>query len=169
MNHNAYIDKLAKVYSNFNTKPYIKLGYRKDEVLQLKEAFDLFDLQHNLFLNINYLKRQLTQMGIESKNDILDKWLSENVEGIDFQVFVELMGAKATCKTREEVKKLFFVFIGEEDENKKLTIDSFKKVANDLELNLGSNEIEDMISAVQPKERGIISFDEFYNVMMKIY
>lgn len=169
MNHNAYIDKLAKVYSNFNTKPYIKLGYRKDEVLQLKEAFDLFDLQHNLFLNINYLKRQLTQMGIESKNDILDKWLSENVEGIDFQVFVELMGAKATCKTREEVKKLFFVFIGEEDENKKLTIDSFKKVANDLELNLGSNEIEDMITAVQPKERGIISFDEFYNVMMKIY
>lgn len=169
MNHNAYIDKLAKVYSNFNTKPYLKLGYRKDEVLQLKEAFDLFDIQHNMFLNINYLKRQLTQMGIESKNDLLDKWLSENVEGIDFQVFVELMGAKATCKTREEVKKLFFVFIGEEDEDKKLTIDSFKKVANDLELNLGSNEIEDMINAVQPKERGIISFDEFYNVMMKIY
>ena len=78
------------------------------------------------------------------------------------------MGAKSNCKNVEDVKKLYFVFLGNSNIEEKLSIDNFKKVAEELELELAPNEIEEMINSINPEEPGFISFNEFYNVMMKI-
>jgi Ca2+-binding EF-hand superfamily protein len=78
------------------------------------------------------------------------------------------MGTKSNCKNIEDVKKLYYVFLGNFNIEEKLNVDNFKKVAKELELELASNEIEEMINSINPQEPGFISFDEFYNVMMKI-
>ena len=168
MNKQKELIKLKNKYPTFNIKPYLKSGLTKEEIYKLKEAFDLFDIEFNGFLTPEELKQSLNDLGIFSKNNIINKLIEDKIEKIDFNKFIEIMGAKSNCKNVEDVKKLYFVFLGNSNIEEKLSIDNFKKVAEELELELAPNEIEEMINSINPQEPGFISFDEFYNVMMKI-
>lgn len=162
-------NKLQEKYTNFNIKPYLKSGLSKAEILQLKEAFDLFDINQKGILDINELKEQLNDMGIQSKNEQIDKLIAENnLSQVDFMNFLNLLGAKVACKNKEEVKKLFFIFLNDDDITKNISLENFQKVARELNLSLAEDELEEMIRSVEPKEEGFISFEEFYNIMMKI-
>jgi Ca2+-binding EF-hand superfamily protein len=168
MNKQKELIKLKNKYPTFNIKPYLKSGLTKEEIYKLKEAFDLFDIEFNGFLTPEELKQSLNDLGIFSKNNIINKLIEDKIEKIDFNKFIEIMGAKSNCKNVEDVKKLYFVFLGNSNIEEKLSIDNFKKVAEELELELAPNEIEEMINSINPEEPGFISFNEFYNVMMKI-
>ena len=50
---------------------------------------------------------------------------------------------------------------------KKLSIEHFKIIANELELELAEGEIEEMINCIPNNEPGYINFDEFYKLMIK--
>ncbi len=168
MNKQKELIKLKNKYPTFNIKPYLKSGLTKEEIYKLKEAFDLFDIEFNGFLTPEELKQSLNDLGIFSKNNIINKLIEDKIEKIDFNKFIEIMGAKSNCKNVEDVKKLYFVFLGNSNIEEKLSIDNFKKVAEELELELAPNEIEEMINSINPEEPGFISFNEFYNVMIKI-
>ena len=168
MNKQKELIKLKNKYPTFNIKPYLKSGLTKEEIYKLKEAFDLFDIEFNGFLTPEELKQSLNDLGIFSKNNIINKLIEDKIEKIDFNKFIEIMGAKSNCKNVEDVKKLYFVFLGNSNIEEKLSIDNFKKVAEELELELAPNEIEEMINSINPEEPGFISFNEFYNIMMKI-
>ena len=108
-------------------------------------------------------------MGIQSKNEQIDKLIAENnFSQVDFMNFLNLLGAKVACKNKEEVKKLFFIFLNDDDITKNISLENFQKVARELNLSLAEDELEEMIRSVEPKEEGFISFEEFYNIMMKI-
>ena len=168
MNKQKELIKLKKQYPTFNIKPYLKSGLSKEEIYKLKEAFDLFDIEFKGFLTPEELKKSLNDLGIFSKNNIINKLIEDTIQKIDFNKFVQIMGAKSNCKNTEDVKKLYFVFLGNSNIEEKLSIDNFNKVAQELELELAPNEIEEMINSINPEEPGFISFNEFYNVMMKI-
>ena len=68
MNTKNY-QKLQDKYTSWNVKPYLKSGLSKIEILQLKEAFDLFDIEQKGIIDINDLKERLNEMGILSKNE----------------------------------------------------------------------------------------------------
>ena len=128
------INKLQEKYTNFNIKPYLKSGLSKAEILQLKEAFDLFDINQKGILDINELKEQLNDMGIQSKNEQIDKLIAEyNLSQVDFMNFLNLLGAKVACKNKEEVKKLFFIFLNDDDITKNISLENFQKVVEGLE------------------------------------
>ena len=161
--------KLQDKYTSWNVKPYLKSGLSKIEILQLKEAFDLFDIDQKGIIDINDLKERLNEMGILSKNEEIDKLIAnDNISEVDFNTFISILGAKAQCKNKEEVKKLYCVFLNDDDIERNLSVENFKRVAGELELSLAEDEIEEMIRSVNPKEDGYVSFEEFYNIMMKI-
>lgn len=161
--------KLQDKYSSWNIKPYLKIGLSKREILQLKEAFDLFDIEQKGIIEINDLKERLNEMGILSKNEQIDKLIAnDNLSEVDFMTFINILGAKAQCKSKEEVKKLYCVFLNDDDIEQNLSVENFKRVAGELELSLAEDEIEEMIRSVNPKEEGYVSFEEFYNIMMKV-
>ena len=162
------INKYRKKYSSFNIKPYLKSGLTEEEIYKLKEAFDLFDIELKNYLTPEELKKSLNDLGILSKNESINKLIEDGIKKIDFKKFIDIMGAKVTCKNYEDVKKLYIVFLGNSNIKEKLSVDNFKRVAQELELECGPNEIEEMINSINPEEPGFISFDEFYNVMMKI-
>ena len=161
------IRKLKEQYKKFNTKPYSKYGLSKNEILKLKEAFDLFDINGEGIIEINELKKGLNDLGIMSKNGDLYRLAENEVKGVDFDKFVELFGAKPACRNEEEAKKLFSVFLGDYDINKKLTVKDLFRVAKELELELAEDEIEEMIRSVNPENPECISFEEFYKIMSK--
>ena len=161
--------KLQDKYTSWNVKPYLKSGLSKSEILQLKEAFDLFDIDQKGIIDINDLKERLNEMGILSKNEEIDKLIAnDNISEVDFNTFISILGAKAQCKNKEEVKKLYCVFLNDDDIERNLSVENFKRVAGELELSLAEDEIEEMIRSVNPKEEGYVSFEEFYNIMMKV-
>ena len=160
--------KLKAKYSDLNLNQYTDYGFTQTEILRLKEAFDLFDIEEKGILDINTLQKSLNELGIMSKNKDLQNLDMEGKKEIDFNTFVELFGARPVCRTDEEAKKLYSVFLGDYDLNRKLSVDDLRRVAEELGLELAENEIEEMIKSVNPEEPDCISFDEFFRIMAKI-
>ena len=160
--------KLKAKYSDLNLNQYTDYGFTQTEILRLKEAFDLFDIEEKGILDINTLQKSLNELGIMSKNKDLQNLDMEGKKEIDFNTFVELFGARPVCRTEEEAKKLYSVFLGDYDLNRKLSVDDLRRVAEELGLELAENEIEEMIKSVNPEEPDCISFDEFLRIMAKI-
>ena len=160
--------KLKAKYSDLNLNQYTDYGFTQTEILRLKEAFDLFDIEEKGILDINTLQKSLNELGIMSKNKDLQNLDMEGKKEIDFNTFVELFGARPVCRTEEEAKKLYSVFLGDYDLNRKLSVDDLRRVAEELGLELAENEIQEMIKSVNPEEPDCISFDEFFRIMAKI-
>ena len=103
-----------------------------------------------------------------SKNTDIYRLAENDVKEVDFTKFVELFGARPACRNEEEAKKLYSVFLGDYDITKKLSIKDLARVANELELELAEDEIEEMIRSLNPETQDCISFEEFYRVMSKM-
>ena len=96
----------------FDTKNYEKNGLTEDEVLEIKEAFDLFDTDKTGEIDTNELKQALSNLGIDARNQTLANMMADidrNGSGtIDFDEFIDMMTAKMSDKdTREDLQKVF--------------------------------------------------------------
>ena len=160
--------KLKAKYNDLDLNQYLDYGYTQTEILRLKEAFDLFDINEKGILDINELEKNLNDLGIMSKNKDLQNLYNEGKKEIDFNTFVELFGARPVCRNEEEAKKLYQVFLGDYDISRKLSVEDLRRVAEELGLELAENEIEEMIKSVNPEEPDCISFDEFFRIMAKM-
>ena len=160
--------KLKAKYNDLDLNQYLDYGYTQTEILRLKEAFDLFDINEKGILDINELEKNLNDLGIMSKNKDLQNLYNEGKKEIDFNAFVELFGARPVCRNEEEAKKLYQVFLGDYDLSRKLSVEDLRRVAEELGLELAENEIEEMIKSVNPEEPDCISFDEFFRIMAKM-
>ena len=160
--------KLKEHYKKFNIKQYLKYGLSKNEILKLKEAFDLFDITGKGVIKLDDLKKGLNDLGIMSKNTDIYKLAENEINEVDFNRFVELFGAKPACRNEEEAKKLYSVFLGDYDISKKLSIKELTRVANELELELAEDEIEEMLRSLNTETPGYITFEEFYKIMSKM-
>ena len=51
--------KLKAKYNDLDLNQYLEYGYTQTEILRLKEAFDLFDINEKGILDINELEKNL--------------------------------------------------------------------------------------------------------------
>ena len=98
--------------AKFDTKNYEKNGLTEDEVLEIREAFDLFDTDHSGEIDVAELKQALMNLGIDTKNQTLQNMLADidknGNANIDFDEFIDMMTAKMSDKdTREDLEKVF--------------------------------------------------------------
>lgn len=63
--------------ADFDPLHYTHNGLSEDEVLEIKEAFDLFDKNHTGCINAKELKEALLNMGIDPKNRTLKNMIDE--------------------------------------------------------------------------------------------
>ena len=68
--------------------------------------------------------------------------------------------------TREDLKKVFVLFIGDEKADK-IELKHLKRVAKELNENMSEDELNEMITRADTDRDGKVSFDEFYNIMTK--
>ena len=82
----------------FNAKKYVKNGLTEEDIVEIKEAFDLFDADKSGQIDIEELRQALKNLGIETKNQTLQKMIADldtDKSGkISFEEFFEMMGAK---------------------------------------------------------------------------
>ena len=156
---------------NFDTKNYEKNGLTEDEVLEIKEAFDLFDTDHSGEIDVAELKQALMNLGIDTKNQTLQNMLADidknGNANIDFDEFIDMMTAKMSDKdTREDLEKVFELFLGDDDTDK-IDIKHLKRVCKELNENMSDEELNEMIVRADTDRDGKVSFEEFYAIMTK--
>ena len=171
MNKGKKAQKVATKQEAFDPKKYEKNGLTEDEVLEIKEAFDLFDTDHSGTIDTDELKQALGNLGIDAKNQTLQNMMNDidkNQSGtIDFDEFIEMMTAKMSDKdTREDLEKVFELFIGD-DTADKIELKHLKRVAKELGENMSDDELNEMIVRADTDRDGKVSFEEFYAIMTK--
>ena len=157
--------------AKFDTKNYEKNGLTEDEVLEIREAFDLFDTDHSGEIDVAELKQALMNLGIDTKNQTLQNMLADidknGNANIDFDEFIDMMTAKMSDKdTPEDLRKVFDLFIGD-DTADKIELKHLKRVAKELGENMSDDELNEMIVRADTDKDGKVSFDEFYAIMTK--
>ena len=171
MNKGKKAQKVVAKQEAFNPKNYEKNGLTEDEVLEIKEAFNLFDTDHSGTIDTDELKQALSNLGIDAKNQTLQNMMNDidkNQSGtIDFDEFIEMMTAKMSDKdTPEDLRKVFDLFIGD-DTADKIELKHLKRVAKELGENMSDDELNEMIVRADTDKDGKVSFDEFYAIMTK--
>ena len=171
MNKGKKAQKITTKQEAFNPKNYEKYGLTEDEVIEIKEAFDLFDSDHSGTIDTEELKQALSNLGINAKNQTLQNMMNDidkNQSGtIDFTEFIELMTAKFSDKdTPEDLRKVFDLFIGD-DTADKIEFKHLKRVAQELGENVSDEELNEMIVRADTDKDGKVSFEEFFAIMTK--
>ena len=155
----------------FDTKNYEKNGLTEDEVLEIKEAFDLFDTDKSGEIDVNELKQALLNLGLDTKTQTLQNMLADidknGDANIDFDEFINMMTAKMSDKdTREDLEKVFELFLGDDDTDK-IELKHLKRVCKELNENMSDEELNEMIVRADTDRDGKVSFEEFYAIMTK--
>jgi len=156
----------------FNAKNYEKNGLTEDEVMEIKEAFDLFDTDKSGQIDKEELKQALKNLGIDAKNQTLTNMMNDlDKDGsgqIDFDEFIDMMTAKMSDRdTREDLEKVFRLFLGDDDKADKITIKHLKRVARELNENMSDEELQEMIARADLNKDQGVDFEEFYQIMTK--
>jgi centrin-1 len=101
--------------TEFNPKKYERPGLTEEEIMEIKEAFDLFDTDSSGQIDPKELKEAMNSLGLEARNQtIYQMILDMDADGsgdIDFEEFLNLMTAKMSDRdTREDIRKVFRYF-----------------------------------------------------------
>jgi Ca2+-binding EF-hand superfamily protein len=156
----------------FDPKKYEKNGLTEDEVLEIKEAFDLFDTDKSGAIDIDELRTALKNLGIDAKNQTLTNMLNDldkNKSGqIDFEEFIDMMTAKISDRdTKEDLQKVFKLFLGDDEAATKITLKHLKRVARELNENISDEELQEMIVRADLNKDTGVDFEEFYTILTK--
>ena len=156
----------------FNPKKYERQGLTEEEVNEIKEAFDLFDTDKSGEIDSEELKQALKNLGIDAKNQTLQNMLTDldanNSGSIDFEEFINMMTAKMSDRdTKEDLEKVFRLFLGDDNNPEKITVKHLKRVARELNENMSDEELQEMINRADLDKDQAVDFNEFYQIMTK--
>ena len=154
-----------KVQKPFLPQQYERPGLDEDEILEIKEAFDLFDPERTGMISPKELKDTMDSLGFDEKSKIIYEMLDQfdnNMDAkIDFGEFMDLMTAKMSDNdSKDDIRKVFKLF--DEGGNGYVTITDLKRITKELGENLDENEMNEMIERADSDGDGKVSFDDFY-------
>jgi len=155
----------SESFSSFSADPS-KLN--DQELDCLKEAFSLFDADHDGEITINELGRVMRNHGLNPTDDELRDMIrnvDKNSNGaIDFNEFIEMM-LRRDSKIEEDVLHAFRVF--DRDGDGLISAEELKLTMNNLGEPLTDHEVKSMIEAADIDGDGRINFQEFSRLMQQ--
>ena len=154
---------------SFNPKQFERPGLTEDEIMEIKEAFDLFDTDNKGYIEPRELKEAMQSLGLDERSKIIYEMISdidEETDKLDFKEFLNLMTARMSEKdSKEDIKKVFKLF--DEDSKGYITIANLKKISKDLGEGMDDIELQEMIERADADGDGRVTFEDFYNIMTK--
>ncbi|CAG9856651.1 unnamed protein product [Phyllotreta striolata] len=136
----------------------------------LKEAFDLFDLEGVGKINAKDLKVAIRALGFEPGKEEIRKMVTEidktGSEKISFDDFLHLLALKMSEKdSKEDVIKAFRLFA--DDPDGKISFWNLKKISEELGEDMTDEQIQEMIEEADKDRDGEVSQDEFMRMMTR--
>ncbi|KAL9643977.1 hypothetical protein ABK040_005445 [Willaertia magna] len=162
-----------KLSMNSNTKQKFKLS--EEQKQEIKEAFDLFDMDKDGNLDSHEFKVAMRALGFDvKKEEVLrlmreymdERFMEDNRQTllINYDSFLQIMTSKMSERDPlEEVKKAFKLF--DEDNKGKITLKNLKKIAREIGENMSEEELQAMIDEFDLDQDGEINENEFIAIM----
>lgn len=156
--------------SEFDPSDYTRSGLTDDEILEIKDAFDLFDTDKSGKIDTSDLKQAMQSQGFELKSPVIYKMVCEiDIEGrgkVDFAEFLDLMTEQDVQESsKEELRKVFNLF--DVDQIGFIELNNLKRIVKELGESLKEEEIVDLITKSDADGDGRVSFQEFYDIMSR--
>ncbi|KAK8860267.1 hypothetical protein M9Y10_011932 [Tritrichomonas musculus] len=153
-----------------NHKAMIPRTLNEEQVKEIKEAFDLFDIDGTGKADPKEICVAIHTLGIDNARDEIRKIIAElersTKPSIDFPEFLKLVNRTLQDRDpKEEIEKAFMRF--DDDDTKRISFRNLKRVALELGEELTDEELNEMIKAADKDGDGEIGRDEFISLMEK--
>ncbi|KAM6148039.1 centrin-4-like [Erethizon dorsatum] len=170
------LHQLAVWASNYHTsleqwkKKAAKIELNETQKQEIKEAFDLFDVDGSGTIDVKELKIAMQALRFEPKKEEIEQMIAEidpeGVGTINFENFFAIMSVKMSEQDeKEEILKAFKLF--DDDDTGSITLNNIKRVAKELGENLTDNELQEMLNEADCDGDGAINEEEFLRIMKK--
>ena len=139
-------------------------------MLEIKEAFNVFDSEQCGALDARELKAACTALNIKiSKDEIRSIYqeLGKDIkEKINYDEFFEIVSTRMPDRhTREYIQTIFGYF--DLDNNGKVSIRNLKKIAQEIGETLSDDELKEIMEEADRDGDGYIGFEDFFRIMKK--
>ena len=156
--------------AEFNAKDYERPGLSADEIEEIKEAFDIFDVDQSGSISVSELTNAMRSLGFDTKNPAIFQMICDMDEDgsgeIEFDEFLDMMTARISdTNTKEDLERVFKLF--DEDRSGEITCDNLKRVAKELGEDIPEDELNEIILRADLDGDGKLTFDDFYAVITK--
>jgi len=147
-----------------------RAGLTEDEIEEIKEAFNLFDTDGSGTIDPKELKAAMQSLGFEHKNPTIFQMICEldrhSGGAVDFEAFLDAITSKLGDKdSKEGIRKIFDLF--DDDHTGTISLRNLKRVARELGETMSDEELKEMIERADSNGDGEISFEDFYQIMVK--
>ncbi|VEU23869.1 DEKNAAC104880 [Brettanomyces naardenensis] len=147
-----------------------KVELLNEQKQEIREAFSLFDLDNDGYLDYHELKVALRALGFDYPKkevlSIIEEFDSDNRKQISYDDFYRFVANKIVERDPvEEIKRAFKLF--DDDGTGKISLKNLRRVAKELGENLTDDELMAMIDEFDLDGDGEINEEEFLNICME--
>ena len=112
----------------------------------------------------------MTSLGFESKSQAIFQMISDlDADGngtIDFEEWLSLMTKRVSDKdTRANINKVFALY--DDERTGFISVKNLRRIAQELSENISEEELQELITRADLDQDGLVSEDEFYNIMTR--
>ena len=156
---------------NTSKKPQSKKPQCSDEqLLEIKEAFNVFDSEQSGGLDARELKAAISALNIKISKDeirqIYKDFAKELTEKITLEEFMEIVVPRLPDRhCKEYIQKIFQYF--DLENTGKITTRHLKKIAQETGESLSDQELKEIMGEADRDGDGYIGFEDFYRIMKK--
>ena len=168
-------EKNKKQFFGMELNDIILKSLTIEEISNLKEVFDAFDMDQRNYLNFNELYTLIKLIGVSISKEECKRMLlkidASNSKVIEFEMLLLLIVQieKDKISKRDTLEELtsFFDQISYESKNDKISLSSLTSFCKQIDLNLSQKELIDMMQFADLNGDGLIDKYEFISVFKK--
>lgn len=170
LSQNLKNQKSIKGKKKFDPALFMRPEFTRADILEIKAAFDMFDIDNTGTINPSDLIKVLKSQGYEQKNSTVFRLVNnlqvENTENVNFGEFLDLIASEnVDINSEEEIRKLFNIF--DPENTGFIELSTLKKIAKELGDALDEQEIIELFTKSDRDKDGKVSFQDFYHTMNK--
>ena len=168
-------EKNKKQFFGMESNDIILKSLTIEEISNLKEVFDAFDMDQRNYLNFNELYTLIQLIGVSLSKEECKRMLlkidASNSKVIEFKMLLLLIVQieKDKISKRDTLEELtsFFDQISHESKNDKISLSSLTSFCKQIDLSLSQKELIDMMQFADLNGDGLIDKYEFISVFKK--
>ena len=148
-----------------------KDGLLDEEIEEIKNAFKKYDINKTGKINVKRFIKEMLSIGLDIKAPLiynifteLDTEETEKKGGIKIDEVLNIINNKIGNINNEEGMKNIFELLKENSDDKYLSLNKMKELANSFGMDVTDEEIKNMLEKASESGNGL-TFEEFYKII----
>ena len=156
--------------SGWDPRPWVRPGLGEEQVMEIKDAFDLFDRDRSGEITIGEMLEAMRSLGYDVEHgEAAGHVKNLDVDGsgaLEFNEFYDLLTARFNENTpKSDLERVFKLF--DTDNSKSLSVANLRAVADQVGDVITDDELADILLKNDMNNDGKLDFEDFYNVLTK--